>query len=114
MKNYQIYVKRQGKKLDDVRLVKTGFSFIAFLIGPFAFLFYRMWQDFFLFLLLLIAIFYGQHSGFISSYATDLSSMMLHLYLAIDFFNRFEAHLLEKGYEFEADNYLDSKVLSAI
>ncbi len=56
MKLYSALIKKNKEgKIADIVLLKEGFSFFAFLFGPFWFLYHKMWQEFLLLLAINIA-----------------------------------------------------------
>ena len=67
MKLYSALIKKnKDGKIEDITLLKEGFSFYAFLFGPLWFLYHKMWQEFTALLALNIAfgIFGDITSGF--------------------------------------------------
>ncbi len=57
--------KNKEEKIEDIVLLKDGFSFYAFLFGPAWFLYHRMWQEFLA--LLVINISFGIFNHFLSA-----------------------------------------------
>jgi hypothetical protein len=48
MKLYSVFIKKNdSKKVEDIALIKEGFSFAALLFSNFWFLYHKMWREFF-------------------------------------------------------------------
>jgi hypothetical protein len=57
MKLYSALIKKNEEgKISDAKLLKEGFSFFAFLFGPFWFFYHKMWREFFALLLADVAL----------------------------------------------------------
>lgn len=113
MKLYNALVKRNpAGKIEDIVLIKDGFSWSAFLFSGLWFLYYRMWKD----LLALIAV------NFAFVFLAKISSSFDRIFLEFGFFflialnaNYWRAdHLKKKGYEFVGlvfgANQIDAKL----
>lgn len=113
MKLYNALVKRNPTgKIEDIVLIKDGFSWSAFLFSGLWFLYYRMWKD----LLALIAV------NFAFVFLAKISSSFDRIFLEFGFFflialnaNYWRAdHLKKKGYEFVGlvfgANQIDAKL----
>jgi len=78
MKTYNILIKQgSSKKIEDVAVIKEGFSITAFLFGVFWFLYHRMFKEV---LILIVVVFLIQQFTKISS---DFDKVAIEMVLAI-------------------------------
>ncbi len=95
MKLYSVLIKKNKEgKISDAELLKEGFSFFAFLFGPLWFLYHKMWQEFFVFLVLNIAL------GLFGEFDKILLEVALAFIVAINANYWLGEHLKKKNYEF--------------
>jgi hypothetical protein len=95
MKLYSTLIKKNKEgKISDAVLLKEGFSFFAFLFGPFWFFYHKMWQEFFVLLVLTIAL------GFFGEFDKFLLESALAIIVALNANYWFGEHLKKKNYEF--------------
>ena len=103
MKTYNIYSSLDsGDSSVVVKVVQESFSVLGGVFGPVMFVFYGMWKEFFIYL-----IFVFLNSALYMSEITTFGFYQVfyivsHLYIGFDFFNKFDLHLLAKGYFFKA------------
>lgn len=78
MRAYNILIKRDSsKKIEDVAVIKEGFSITAFLFGVFWFLYHRMFKEV---AILLLAVFLIQQ---ITKISADFDEVLLELGFAV-------------------------------
>jgi len=98
MKLYNAYIKKNSKgKIDDLIIVKEGFSFAAFIFWPLWFLYQKMWREL-VALVVAIAIL-----GFIPPLSASdkiLFEIFFAFIIALNANYWYEQHLQNKGYEF--------------
>lgn len=109
MKLYNVLVKRNpAGKIDDIVLIKDGFSWLVFLFSGLWFFYHRMWKD----LLVLIAV------NFAFVFFAKISSSFDRVLLEFGFFflvalnaNYWRIdHLKKKGYELVGLSFGDGRV----
>ncbi|MBL6664775.1 MAG: DUF2628 domain-containing protein [Rickettsiales bacterium] len=99
MKAYNILIKRDSSnKIEDLAVIKEGFSFTAFLFGVLWFLYHRMFKE--VLILLLVVMLIQQ----IASFSSGFDDMLLELGLAVIIALNANFWLIQKlkrdGYEF--------------
>lgn len=100
MKLYNALVKKNKEgKIEDVILLKEGFSFFAFLFSGLWFLYHKMWKEFFVVLVLdIILIFFAKISSPFDKFALEIA---LSFVIALNANYWFCEHLKKHcGYEF--------------
>lgn len=112
MKPYNVLIKRDSsKKIEDLVVVKEGFSIMAFLFGVFWFFYHRLFKEA---LILILVIFVIQQITIISS---DFDNLLIEISLAVMIAinaNYWLCNSLKsRGYEFigmiYAQNLLEAK-----
>ncbi|MBP7710015.1 MAG: DUF2628 domain-containing protein [Rickettsiales bacterium] len=95
MKLYATLIEKNKEgKISDAVLLKEGFSFFAFLFGPFWFFYHKMWQEFFVLLALNIGL------GLFGEFDKILLEVALASIVALNANYWFGEHLKKKNYEF--------------
>lgn len=98
MKLYSALIKRNpAGKIADIILLKEGFSFYAFLFGPFWFFYHKMWQEFIV--LLAVNIAFGL-SGNPSDFGNIFLEISLLLIVAFNATYWRGEYLKKNNYEF--------------
>ncbi len=99
MKLYSALIKKNKEgKIADIVLLKEGFSFFAFLFGPFWFLYHKMWQEFLL--LLAVNIAFAIFAEITSSGDKIFLEIALAFAVALNATHWFCEHLKKRNYEF--------------
>lgn len=100
MKLYNIFIKQDSAgKIEDIKLLREGFSISALVFTPFWFLYHKMWYEFFACIsVVFLAIFLQEiHLGINAS----LIEIILLIIIAFNANYWLELHLRKKcGYEF--------------
>ena len=100
MQLFNIYIKESLNQIEELVVVKNGFSFYAFLFNIFWFLQHKMWKEFFT--ILLINIIIGitiQQEWFVDSNATILQLGLI-LMIALNANYWYGQSLLKQNYQF--------------
>ncbi len=99
MRLYNALIKRNSEeKIEDVILLKEGFSFFAFCFGPFWFLSHKMWNEFFVLIALNISFAFFANDFFRSN--KILLEILFSFMIAINANYWFGEHLRKKNYQF--------------
>lgn len=100
MKLYNIFIKQNSAgKIEDIKLLKEGFSLSALIFTPFWFLYHKMWREFFAVIaVVFFAVFLQEiHLAF----DANLIEIILLIIIAFNANYWLEEHLRKKqGYEF--------------
>ncbi len=95
MKLYSALIKKNEEgKISDAKLLKEGFSFFAFLFGPFWFFYHKMWREFFVLLLADVAL------GFFVGFDQLFLEISLAFIVALNANYWLAEHLKKKSYQF--------------
>jgi hypothetical protein len=99
MKLYNALIKKnQADKIEDVILIKEGFSFAAFILSGIWFLYHKMWREVLLLILLNCAlVFLGK---FLSTSSATLLEIAFSFMVALNANQYFLDHLKKKNYQF--------------
>ena len=103
---YRIYSYQISEIEKDVIYIKQNISIFGFILGPFAFLLFKLWREFFCFIILSIVINYVINTSNISIWLGYLMNLVINLYIALDLHNRREIALLRAGYQSENNGNL--------
>ena len=99
MKPYNALVKKNNEgKISDVLLIKEGFSFFAFLLGPIWFFYHKMWKE--AAILMVVDILFGFYADISSEADRLLLQIAFSYFVALNAIFWFCEHLKNKGYEF--------------
>lgn len=99
MKPYNAIIKKNKEgKIEDVILLKEGFSFFAFLFSGLWFLYYRMWKE--LLALIIINVAFAIFGKFSSDFNKFLLEIAFLFMVALNATYWLCDHLKKKGYEF--------------
>jgi len=99
MKNYSALIKKNSNgEVEDLVLLKEGFSWRAFIFSGFWFFYHKMWKEFLVLLLINFAFF------FLAKISSDFDKIILEIFyvflVALNATYWLEDHLRKKGYEF--------------
>ncbi len=98
MKLYNIFSKQNKLgKIEDVKLLKEGFSTKALLLTPFWFLYHKMWHEFFASVTVILLAGFMQEFNLISA---NLVQIVLLLIIAFNANYWLELRLRKNNYEF--------------
>lgn len=99
MKFYNAYFSRDKKnKIDDVVVIKEGFSLTALILGPLWFLYHKMWQEFFTLILLKMAI--SIMGNFLPTFDRLVMEIIVMFLVALNANYWYAQSLLKKDYKF--------------
>lgn len=99
MKIYNALIKKSREgKIEDVVVLKEGFSFPAFFFSGLWFLYHRMWHEFFV--LLLIILLFGSSNSLLSGFDKGFLQFAFFLIIALNANYWRCEHLKKNGYEF--------------
>ncbi len=98
MKLYNVLVKKSpAGKIEDIVLLKDGFSWLAFLFSGFWFFYYRMWKDLFVLIAVNIAfVFFAKISASFDRFLLECAFVFM-IALNANFWRA--EHLKKCGYE---------------
>ncbi len=100
MNLYDALIKKNKKgKIEDVVLLKEGFSFFAFLFGPLWFLYHKMWSEF-LALLIVNFVLEAFSSKIFSDFDKNFLEVALLFIVALNANHWLCQNLKKKRYEF--------------
>ena len=98
MSLYNIYYNGSFKEQQKLKICTDQINIYGFIFGPIIFLFYGMWKEFFLYILFLFTNAFLVSSNITTIEFYWLFYVVIFCYLGVDFYNRYEQHLLSKGY----------------
>ena len=101
MKLFHIYIKKSSdQSIDDLTMIKNGFSFFAFLFNFLWFLQHKMWRESLAFVLVSIVFGFIFQKSWLSSFDIFIiqSSLMVMIGLNANYW--YEQNLLKKDYQF--------------
>lgn len=98
MKLFSAYIKRNKKnKIDDIILVKEGFSFWALILGPIWFLYHKMFNEFFV--LAVINLVIGQSSSILSLQDKIFIELVIIFFVSVNANHWYCLKLQKDGYK---------------
>ncbi|MFT5703787.1 MAG: hypothetical protein ACI9TO_001165, partial [Rickettsiales bacterium] len=101
MNLFNIYIKKsEDETIKDLFVVKSGFSYLAFIFGPFWFLQHKMWKESIIFIsvnILLILALQKISLGTLNSVIIETAYL---LFVGINAFYWFEKNLIKCNYQF--------------
>jgi len=99
MKSYNILIKKnQNNKIDNIVLIKEGFSFYALVFSVFWFLYHKMYKEFAI--LLLVALSISVLGNLHPDFDKVIIDILMSVIIAINANHWRENHLKKEGYEF--------------
>ena len=91
---YSIYYHDNAIENKRLKIFYDHINIYGLIVGPVIFLFYGMWKEFFIYTFFLFANALLFSSGITTVEFYWLFYVVIFFYIAIDFFNRYEQHLL--------------------
>jgi hypothetical protein len=104
MKIYNALIKKNKEgKIEDLILLKEGFSFFAFLFSGLWFLYHKMWKE--MLAVVLINIVFVKLADFSVSFDDIFLQVALIFMIALNANYWFCQHLISKGYQFSGMSF---------
>jgi hypothetical protein len=101
MKLFNIYIKKSANgAINDLIMVKNGFSFWAFGFGLLWFLYRKMWRPAIIILLITSLLFYIQDRQIFTDYALTVISLAVSLIIGLNANYWYENYLKQRQYQF--------------
>jgi hypothetical protein len=101
MKLYNALIKKNAEgKIEDIKLLEDGFSWMAFFFSIFWFLYHKMWKESFAFFVVSISFSIFDAAGIISGFSKILVELLLIFMVALNANYWLLESLRKKNYEF--------------
>ena len=100
MKNIIKYYKynKSGADIMLKHISPSSFNLFAFILGPFIFLFYKMWKCFCIYFLFMMAIDLLSYFNVIEMFFVKTLTLFLHIVISSNFNGLKEIFYIEEGY----------------